>query len=116
MKEILPYKTELIEGDPIQIGQRQLVPVVKMRSFIRRQVTFGTEASNGRGGGLVWLQPTAVIERRIDGSEERIRVLDQTGAAIQRMLIGALALPIFYLVIVILMLLWRHRSTKRQTG
>jgi hypothetical protein len=116
VKEILPYKTEVIEGDPIQIGQRQLIPVAKMRSVIRRQVTFGTEASNGRGGGLVWLQPTAVIERRLDGTEERIPIADETGAAIQRMLIGALALPILYLAIVVLMFVWRHRSTKRQSG
>lgn len=116
MKEILPYRTEVIEGDPVQIGQRQLIPVAKMRSVIRRQVTFGTEASNGRGAGLVWVQPTAVIERRPNGTEERIPIPDETGAAIQRMLVGALALPVLYLVTVILMLLWRTRSTKRQTG
>lgn len=108
MSEGTPWKTELIEGDPIQAGQRQLVPVVKMRSILRRQVTFGTEASSGGGGGLVWLQPAAVIERHPDGSQDRIPIIDETGMVIQRMLMGALVLPVLYLFVVSLAFVWRR--------
>ena len=112
MRPIPPWKTELIEGEPIQVGQRQLIPIVRMRSTVRRQVTFGTQESSGGGGGLVWLQPVAVIERRPDGSEEHIAILDETGTAIKGMLIGALTLPLLYLLVASLVFLWRHRSAK----
>ena len=107
------WKSELIEGNPIQVGKRELIPIVKVRSMIRRRVTFGTEGASGGAGGLVWLQPVAVIERRSDGSEERISISDGTGAAIGGMLIGALALPILYLFVASLALLWRRRRGKR---
>jgi uncharacterized spore protein YtfJ len=102
-----PWTTKLMEGDPIQVGQRQLIPVVKVRSIIRRQVTFGTASSGGGGGGLVWLQPVAVIERWSDGSEECIAIPDETWTAIKSMLIGALALPIIYVVVASLAFVWR---------
>jgi hypothetical protein len=102
-----PWTTELIEGEAIKVGQRALVPIVKVRSILRRRVTFGTESSSGGGGGLVWLQPVAVIERRPDGSEQRIAIRDETGTAIRGMLIGALALPIFYFIAATLAFLWR---------
>lgn len=103
------WKTELIRGDPLHVGERQLIPIVKVRSIVRRRVTFGTHASNGAGGGLVWLQPVAVIERRSDGSEERFPIPDEAGMAIRMMLLGALALPILYLFIAGLAWLWRRR-------
>lgn len=108
-----PWKSELIEGDPVQVRDRQLIPIVKVRSIIRRRVTFGTASASGGGGGLVWLQPVAVIERRPDGSEAHIPVTDETGNAIRGMLIGALALPILYLFVAGLTFLWRQRGGKR---
>ena len=113
MGEIAPWKTELIEGDPIQVGGRELVPIVKVRSIVRRQVTFGTAASSGGGGGLVWLKPVAVIERRPDGSEERFSIVDETAVAIRGMLIGALLLPVLYLFVASLSFLWRRSRAKR---
>lgn len=116
MREQPPWKTELVEGHPIQVGQRQLIPVVKVRSTTQRQVTFGTGASRSSGGGLVWLQPAAIIERRPDGSEERIPIPDETWMAIKGMLIGALALPILYLVIATWAFWARRRPAKKQTA
>ena len=108
LKEILPWKTEIIKGDPIQVGERQLIPVVKMRSLIRRQVTFGTESSNGGGGGVVWLQPVAVIERQDDGPDLRVPISAETGTAIKGMLIGALSLPALYLFCASVAFVWRR--------
>lgn len=107
------WQTEFIEGDPIRVGERELVPVVKVRSIFRRQVTLGTEASSGGGGGLVWLQPVSVIERGLDGTEERIPITDETGMAIQWMLIGSLVLPALFVFIASLAFLWR-RSRREQ--
>jgi hypothetical protein len=113
MRQGSPWQPERIEGDPIQVGQRQLIPVVKVRSLVRRKVTFGTQQSSGQGGGLVWLRPVEVIERRSDGTEEHAPIADETGARIERMLIGALALPILDLLIASVMFLWHRRRTER---
>jgi uncharacterized spore protein YtfJ len=113
MSGLVPWKTELIEGDPVQIDGRQLIPVVKVRSMLRRQVTFGTAASSGGGGGLVWLQPVAVIERQSDGSEERFPITDEAGMAVRGMLIGAMVLPILYLFIASAAFLWRRSRSNR---
>lgn len=107
MKQRWPWTTELVEGDPIQVGARQLIPVVKVRSIVRRQVTFGTEQSSGGGGGVVWLQPVAMIQRHPDGDEERLLISDQTWMAIKGMLIGALALPLLYFIVAGSAFLWR---------
>lgn len=113
MGVVAPWKAELIEGDPIQARERWLIPVVKVRSIVRRQVTFGTEASSGGGGGLVWLKPVAVIERQPDGSEEQIPIVDETGIAIRGMLIGALVLPVLYLFIASFAFFWRRSRAKQ---
>ena len=113
MGGLVPWKTELIEGDPMQIDGRQFIPVMKARSILRRQVTFGTGASSGGGGGFVWLQPVAVIERQSDGSEESFPITDETGMAIRGMLTGAMVLPILYLFIASAAFFWRRRRSNR---
>ena len=106
------WETQLVEGDPIQVGHRELIPVVRRRSMLRRQVTFGTQGSNGGGGGLVWLQPTHLTVRHADGGEEVVPILDLTGTTIQKMLMGALTLPIIYLVVTVSTFIWRRRRSQ----
>jgi len=114
MREATPWRTDILEGDSYHIGQRELIPLVKVRSIIRRQVTFGTQSSSGYGGGLVWLKPVAVIERKPDGSEHRIAVIDETGTVIKGMLIGALTLPIIYAIVAGLASILRRGRTTAQ--
>jgi hypothetical protein len=112
MMKTLPWETRILEGDPYQLDQRELIPVVKMQSIIRRQVTFGTDNSSGYGGGLIWLKPVAVIERDHNGSERRIAIVDETGMTVKGMLIGAAILPLAYAIVAGLASVWRHqRST-----
>jgi hypothetical protein len=108
MQRQQPWHTQLIEGEPIQVGQREYIPQVLARSIIQRRVTFGTQASFGRGGALVWLQPLAVIERRPDGSQQRIVIPDETNQALKMMLLGALALPVLYALVATFLCLWRR--------
>jgi hypothetical protein len=115
VRERFPWKTELLMGDPIQVGQRQLIPVARVRSVVQRRVTFGTKASSGRGGGLVWIKPVAVVERHPDGSEEQIPISDETWIAIRMMLIGVLALPVLYALVVSLAFWRRRRLGKNAT-
>ena len=107
MKQGQPWRTDVVEGQPIKVGARELIPVVKVRSIVRRQVTFGTEQSSGGGGGLVWLQPVAMIQRHPDGEEERLTISDQTWMAIKGMLSSVLALPILYFIVAGAAFLWR---------
>jgi hypothetical protein len=103
------WSTKLVKGEPVQVGQRQFIPVVQVRSTVRRQVTFGTDDARGSGGGFVWLKPVAVIERRLDGEEQRFAIRDVTATAITGMVTGALAMPLIYLAVLLLRLVWRHR-------
>jgi hypothetical protein len=109
-----PWTTEVIEGTPITVGQRQLTPIVKARSIVRRRVTFGTEASRGQGAGLVWLAPVAVIEHRPDGSERHIPIPDATATAVRGMVIGGLALSTSYLLLAASRFIRRHGLTNGQ--
>jgi hypothetical protein len=102
-------------GDPIQVEQRQLIPVARVRSVVRRHVTFGTKASSGRAGGLVWIKPVAVVECHPDGSEEQIPISDETWSAIRAMLIGVLVLPILYGIVAGLVFWWRRRPAENAT-
>jgi hypothetical protein len=110
-----PWSTQVVEGEPIQVGFRQFIPVVKMRSAFRRRVTFGTNRAQGGGGGVVWMQPVAVIEQRTDGSQQRISIVDQRAAAVQGLLMGALALPLLYVVVLVLKSLWRRQTGSKPT-
>jgi len=110
------WNTRLIKGGPIPVGRRELIPVVKMRSMFRRQVTFGTQSSSGGGGGVVWLQPVAVVVREPDGREERIAVSDATWITVQRILMGALTLPILYLTIATAASVWRSKCQRANTS
>lgn len=112
MRKTLPWETKILEGDSYQLDDRELTPVVQMKSIFRRQVTFGTSNSSGYGGGLIWLKPIAVIERNPDGSERHIAIVDKTGMARKGMLIGAAILPIAYAIVAGLAFIRRHqRST-----
>jgi hypothetical protein len=112
MRKTLPWETRILEGDPYQLGGRELTPVVQMQSLFRRQVTFGTNNSSGYGGGLIWLKPIAVVERDTDGNERHIAIVDEAGMAIKGMLIAAAILPIAYAIVAGLASIWRRqRST-----
>jgi hypothetical protein len=103
------WNTKSIEGDPITVEGWQLTPIVRVRSLVRRGVTFGTHSASGRGGGFIWLHPQAIIQHHPDGREERIAIPDPTATAIKGMLVGAVALPILYLALTIFLWLWRRR-------
>jgi hypothetical protein len=104
-------KSELVRGTPIQVMEAELIPLIRVRSLVRREVMFGTQTSNGTGVGLVWLKPVAVIQRLPDGVENRIPIYDAAGLAVQGMLIGALALSVLCLVATVLAQFWRAGST-----
>lgn len=109
MRTDRPWTVEEIAGDPVELHGREFIPLVKRTARIWRRLTFGTHRSETRGGGLVWLQPVALIERRPDGGERRIPIPDPTRAALGGMLAGALALPLIFLLVTVLVFGLRRR-------
>ena len=47
-----PVVTEVVEGEPIHIEGRELVPVVRVTSRVQRQAFVGTDGLAGQGAGL----------------------------------------------------------------
>ena len=80
----------VVQGEPIRVGQKEIVPEALVTSGLRRSATVGMDGVWGWSAGWVKIQPTAVIERGLDG-ERRIPIRDET----KRLLIGLAAGAVF---------------------
>jgi uncharacterized spore protein YtfJ len=80
----------ILQGQPIRVGQKEIIPEARVTSRLARSATVGTEGVWGWGGAWVHIRPTAVIERGPDG-ERRIPVQDET----TRLLVGLAAGAVF---------------------
>lgn len=69
-----------LAGDPIPVGDREIVPIVRVTGIgpMRRG------RAEGAAGGLLRAVPVAVIERR-GNLERRIVIRDATGEALRAM-------------------------------
>ncbi len=83
-------RRRIILGEPIHVGQKEIIPEARVASWLRRSATVGMEGVWGWSGGWVDIQPTAVIERGPEG-ERRIPIRDETA----RLLIGLAAGAVF---------------------
>jgi hypothetical protein len=97
-------KVRLVEGAPVTIGQKKLRPVMRVVSWYRRQAVVRKEGSSGFGLAAAWLQPVAVVEETA-GHRRRIPIRDETGRAMLRLLVVALAVPV-----VLSLLTWLVRA------
>jgi hypothetical protein len=80
----------IIQGEPIRVGQREVVPEAQVTWWLQRRATIGTHHSSGWGVGRVSIQPTALVERGPMGTR-RIPIRDET----MRMLAGLAAGAVF---------------------
>ncbi len=89
----------VLRGEPIRLGEREIVPEARLTWQIQRRATFGTDASLGYGWGWARVQPTALIEQ---GPKRTRRTLihDQTKQLLWGLLAGALAVPLLMQVAV----------------
>jgi hypothetical protein len=88
-----PLVSEVIEGKPIYVGGRELVPVVRVTTHGRRRATVGTDGLAGQGWGFVRLQPIAILERSESG-EERVAIRDRTAEVLGGLLLAAFIIPL----------------------
>ena len=80
----------IIHGEPIRVGQKEVVPEAQVTSWLQRRATIGMHHSSGWGVGMVSIQPTVLVERSPMGAR-RIPIRDET----TRMLAGLAAGAVF---------------------
>lgn len=94
-----PWMAEVVEGEPIRVGGRQLVPLVRVRGRVHRRALVGSDRLGGRGWGFVHMKPVAIVERD-DVGERRVPIQDRTIQALGRLLLVALVIPFVAVLIV----------------
>jgi len=84
---------ETIEGKPIQVGERGLVPLVQVTTRGQRRALVGADRVTGEGWGFVRLRPIAVLERSA-GGERRLPIQDRTAQWLGGFLLAAFIVPL----------------------
>ncbi len=85
--------SEVVEGKPIHVGGRELLPVVRVTTHGRRRATVGPDRLAGQGWGFVRLQPIAILVRRERG-EHRVPIRDRTAEVLGGLLLAAFIIPL----------------------
>ena len=88
-----PTDSHLVEGQPIRVGARELVPVVRVTTHGQRRAHVGTDEFAGQGWGFVRLRPVAILERSA-GGERHIPIQDSTVQALSGFLLAAFVIPL----------------------
>jgi hypothetical protein len=91
-------RSQVVRGEPYEIGGRTLTPEVRIVSLGRAKATIGTRQHGGWGFAFTWVIPTALIEETEDG-ERRLPIPDPTGSALRGMWASAVALVVFFMTI-----------------
>ena len=100
------FKRETLRGQPLHVGEREIVPEAEVWSIQARQ--FGLRENSASGGGVwwSWSRPTALIERAPDG-ERRVRIIDMNLQLEIVLLMAALVLPLLLTIFT----QWANRSS-----
>lgn len=99
------FKHEIIQGQPLRAGDREIVPEAEVWSFQMKQM--GLQDNSAAGGGVwwSWSHPTALIERSPEGTR-RVRVNDVNLQFEIALLVAAVVLPL----ILTLFTRWANRA------
>jgi hypothetical protein len=92
-----PLKTHIVEGAPIQIGKRELVPLVRVTTYAQRQARVGADNVAGQGWGFVQMHPVAILERSVEG-ERCLPIWDKTAQAMGGLLLAAFIIPLLLML------------------
>jgi hypothetical protein len=107
-----PWLTELVEGDALVVEGRELVPLVRVTSWVRRRASLGDEGIEGQGYGFVHMKPVAILEERDDG-ELRHQIRNGTASVLGWLAVAALVIPG---MAILLIYLWRKLDDERSQG
>ena len=84
---------EIVEGKPVRVDRRELVPIVRVETGAQRRAFVGSDGLAGQGLGFVTLRPIAILERS-DVSERRIPIPDRTAQLLGGLLLAAFVVPL----------------------
>jgi hypothetical protein len=96
-----PAMTETVEGEPIHVEGREVVPLIRVTSRVRRTAVLSNEGVEAHGGGFVQLSPVGLLDRG-DSGERRLAIRDQTARSIRWLLLIALIVPCVAIVLMYL--------------
>ena len=99
IKKPSPLMTRVVEGKPIHVGERELVPVVRVTTYARRRALVASNRLAGQGWGFVYVKPVAIVERSETG-ERRIPIRDKTAQMLSGLLLAAIIIPLLLAVAV----------------
>lgn len=91
--------TEIAKGEPIQVGEHEFIPLVRVTNMVRRRAYVGGNAVEGGGLGLVHMRPIAVL-RQGGGDEQCLHIHDETTRSIRRRLLAAILVWCFGAILV----------------
>lgn len=87
-----PAFSEVIEGRPIRIRDRELVPLVRVTSWVKRGAALRGQDVGAHGYGFVHLKPVGVVER--DGASRRqLAIHDRTCRALWVLAVTVFLVP-----------------------
>ena len=92
-----PLTTHIVAGEPIQVGERELVPLVRVTTYARRQARLGADDVAGQGRGFVHMRPVAILERS-DRGQRQIPIRDKTAQALSGLLLAAVIIPLLLML------------------
>jgi hypothetical protein len=72
-----PAFSRVVEGHPIEVQDRELIPLVRVTSWLKRRATLRGDEVEAQGYGFVHLRPVGLVERRAD-TQHRHRIRDET--------------------------------------
>ena len=91
--------TPLLTGDPIAVGNRELIPVLRGKGTVRRGVSLSGNRVAAWGHGVVHARPIAIVV--CDDEHETYTPIPQTTrAAVVGACIAAIAVPFAALAVV----------------
>ena len=101
------FRRETIQGQPLHVGDRVIVPEAEVWSFQAKQIGLKESGASGGGAWWSWSRPTALIERA-PGGERRVRINDVNLQLEIVLIVAALVLP----VLLTIFTRWANRSSE----
>ncbi|HSJ55490.1 MAG TPA: hypothetical protein VLC52_17240 [Anaerolineae bacterium] len=90
-------RVQTVRGEPYEVRGRRLVPLARVVTLGRARATIGTHRLEGRGWGLAYVKPLAVIEETPGGERlGRVAVRDGTARALVGMYVAALGITLLF--------------------
>jgi uncharacterized spore protein YtfJ len=93
--------TELVVGDPIRVGGRELVPLVRVTSRVRRRAFVGGDGVGGGGRGFVYMRPVAFLDRS-EAGERSVNIPSATAHAHLWLLSAFVVVPLVAVLLIAL--------------